>query len=90
MTLSPATPKKCPRPTEPYSVELNDMDLIEQIIPEKTVTADSKDTPSKILSEIYPVPKLPFVLSKKKQKAVILTSDEHIQKRKLIADKKKQ
>ncbi|XP_026323303.1 uncharacterized protein LOC113232741 [Hyposmocoma kahamanoa] len=92
MTLSPATPKKCPqkRPTEPHSIELNDMDLIEQIIPEKTVTADSKDTPSKILSEIHPVPKLPFVLSKKKQKAVILTSDEHIQKRKLIADKKKQ
>lgn len=46
-------------------------------------------TPSKILANIHPVPKLPSMSSKNKQKAVVLTSPEHIQKRRIITERKK-
>lgn len=52
-------------------------------------TCEIKETPSKILSEIHPVPKLPMMSSKRKQTAIILTSPENIQKRKVLDSRKK-
>lgn len=52
-------------------------------------TSRMEISPSKILAEVYPMPKLLPMTSKNKQKAAILTSPDHIKKRKLIAEKKK-
>lgn len=51
-------------------------------------SSEVQETPTKILSEIHPVPKLPPILSKNKQTAIILTSPEHIEKRKLVTQRK--
>ncbi|CAH1988337.1 unnamed protein product [Acanthoscelides obtectus] len=47
-----------------------------------------KETPSKVLSEIHPVPKPPKNLSKRQQTAIILTSPKNFEKRKLLANKR--
>lgn len=47
------------------------------------------ETPTKVLTNIHPIPKLPAMVLKKKQRALVLTSPENIQKRKAIEKRKK-
>ncbi|XP_031327277.1 tigger transposable element-derived protein 2-like [Photinus pyralis] len=58
---------------------------------EKTVAssaADEKETPSKYLREIQPLPLIPHRVSKRKQSAVELTSPENRVKRRVFSEKK--
>lgn len=57
-----------------------------QVTPQKndlsSHNTEPQETPTKVLTDIYPIPKLPLNISKRKQKAVILNSPENIQKKK--------
>ncbi|CAH1959173.1 unnamed protein product [Acanthoscelides obtectus] len=80
------TPQKHPQNDASQQVGICDK-TPEEAIPSSDVK--DKGTPSKVLSEIHPVPKLPKNLSKRKQTAIILTSPENIEKRTLLANKRK-
>lgn len=50
--------------------------------------SEVKESPSKFLKEIAPVPSIPFNISKRKQSAIVLTSPENKVKRQVLSDKK--
>lgn len=70
------------------------------VLPEETAAAEIfnnsatnsqlklKETPSRLLREIAPVPTIPINTSRRKQSAMILTSPENKAKRQVLADKK--
>lgn len=52
-------------------------------------TSTNQETPSKFLDEVHPIPVIPITTSKRKQKALELTSPENKSKKKSFCGKKK-